>query len=219
MVSREPKEDGDRLNGQELDELAEEVAVPSDPVDLENPEEEQSEKDDSGERDDIEASSAPQLGSARKRQETHGGRKRLWIVLVALLCVLVGGGFLYVKKEASNLLPNQERQTDLAVKVSVPQEHLLSFDPFVVPVPVNRKFTYILLSISFKLPNKEIKREMIQRRSQLRGIIYEVLVGKVRESRELPALDHLKQLIIRELDRSLYTGNLGEVYITKFLAV
>lgn len=219
MVSREPKEDGDRLNDQELDELAEEVAVPSDPVDLENPEEEQSEKDDSGKRDDIEAASAPELGSAWKRQETHGGRKRLWIVLVALLCVLVGGGFLYVKKETSNLLPNQERQTALAVKVSVPQEHLLSFDPFVVPVPGNRKFTYILLSISFKLPNKEIKREMIQRRSQLRGIIYEVLAGKVRESRELPALDHLKGLIIREVDRSLSSGNLGEVYITKFLAV
>jgi flagellar basal body-associated protein FliL len=220
MVSREPEEKGDRLNAEELDEREVEAeGVPPKPPDSKNPEQEHSEKDDSGERDDIEASSAPQLGSARKRQKTHGGRKWLWIVLVALLCVLVGGGLLYVKKETSNLLPNQERQTALAVKVSVPQEHLLSFDPFVVPVPVNRKFTYIFLSISFKLPNKEIKREMIQRRSQLRGIIYEVLAGKVRESRELPALDHLKGLIIRELERSLYTGNLGEVYITKFLAV
>jgi hypothetical protein len=95
MVSREPEEKGDRLNAEELDEREVEAeGVPPKPPDSKNPEQEHSEKDDSGERDDIEASSAPQLGSARKRQKTHGGRKWLWIVLVALLCVLVGGGLL-----------------------------------------------------------------------------------------------------------------------------
>lgn len=220
MDSLEPEENGGRLNGDELDELKEEeVGTPPQPVDSENPDEEQSGKDDSGEPGGSEAEPTPRQQSALQRQKTHGARRWPWVVSAVLLCVLAGIGFLYIKQRTPKQAPYHERESPAAVRASVPQEPVVSFDSFVIPVSGNRKFTYIFLSISLKLPNKEVKRVMIERKSQLRGIIYEILAGEIRKSRELPPLDHLKGLIIRAVQGSLPTGYLGEVYITKFLAV
>ena len=69
------------------------------------------------------------------------------------------------------------------------------------------------------MPNKDLKREMIEKKNQLRGIIYDILRDEIHKAQEIPSLEKLKKFIIRGLNMTLSAANVNEVYITKFLAV
>ena len=83
----------------------------------------------------------------------------------------------------------------------------------------NREFTYISLSISFKLPNKGLKGEMIEKKEQIRGIIYDVLREEIKKAKEIPPLEKIKAFIIKRVNSAISTGKIDDVYITQFLAV
>ncbi|GAG19995.1 unnamed protein product, partial [marine sediment metagenome] len=98
-------------------------------------------------------------------------------------------------------------------------DQLLIFHSFVIPLKENREFTYISLSISFSVPNIELKREMIEKKGRLRGIIYDMLREEMNKVKEIPPLEKLKESITRGVNAALSAGKVNKVYITNFLAV
>lgn len=146
-------------------------------------------------------------------------KQRLLLCIAIGLCLFIGIGYLYLKWKKSNIPFNQKEETPQFNKLTIPKDHLLIFSSFIIPFKENKQFTYISLSVSFYLPNKELRREMIEKKGQLRGIIYDILREEINKAKEIPPLKELKKFVIRGLNTALSTGKVSEVYITKFLLV
>ncbi|MBE9573778.1 MAG: hypothetical protein IMF20_01435 [Proteobacteria bacterium] len=220
MVSPEHDENAAGLNGGELDELGEEqTGAISEEENSEGSEEEEFPANELDESDD--AKTKPSSGKKKTNQPDRrgSGKKGLWIVSTIGLCVLIGIGYLYLKEEKFKGLPRQNSETVPLARISGPEERVLLFDSFIIPIPENREFTYISLSISFKLPNKEIKRQMTDKKKEFRGIIYDILTEEISKRKEVPPLESLKKLIIGGVNSALSTGEVHKVYVTKFLAI
>ncbi len=129
------------------------------------------------------------------------------------LCLIAGAGYIYIQNKNGN-----EETTGLN-SFSVREDQALIFDSFVIPSRESHKFTYISLSISFRLPNIEIRGEMIEKKHRVRGIIYDTLRKEINKAKEVPPLDKLKECIIRVVNEVLSAGELNEAYIIHFLAV
>lgn len=220
MASPEHDENAAGLNGNEIDEFEEEqTGAISEQENSEGPEEEEFSGDELDESDDTETKPIPGEKKAHQSDRRGSGKKGLWAVSAIGLCVLVGIGYLYPKEEKSKGLPGQNSETVPIARISIPEERVLLFDSFIIPIPENTEFTYISLSISFKLPNKEINRQMTEKKKELRGIIYDILTEEISKRKEVPPLESLKKLIIGGVNSALSTGEVHEVYVTKFLAV
>ena len=144
--------------------------------------------------------------------------------MVFSLCFLAGTGifYLYVKvvgSSSKNKKINKKVEAFQIDEFSAQKDYSVDFDSFIIPHNEYSKYTYISLSISFVLPNKELKQEMIRRKNQLRGIIYEILKEKVNKSKEVPSLEMLKEFITIGANQVLLNGEVGEIYITDFLSV
>jgi flagellar basal body-associated protein FliL len=217
MASSEHDENAAGLDEGKLDELEEEqtgtIAGQENSEDLE---EEQLSGDELG---DAETKPIPEEKSDHHPGRRGSGKRGLWVVSAIGLCVLIGIGYLYLREEKSRELPGQNSETVPIARISIPKEQVLLFDSFIIPIPEDREFTYISLSISFKLPNNVIKRQMTEKKKELRGIIYDIVTGEISKGKEVPSLEGLKRLIIGGVNSALSTGEIHEVYITKFLAV
>ena len=132
---------------------------------------------------------------------------------------MIGIGYLYLKWKGSNIPLNQKEGTSQINRLAIPKDQLLIFHSFVIPFKENRGFTYISLSISFNVPNIELKREMIEKKGRLRGIIYDMLREEMNKVKEIPPLEKLKESITRGVNTALSAGKVNKVYITNFLAV
>ena len=186
----------------------------------EKPEEpEESEKPDVAREEKTEP--VPQEETLRPRERRQkGGRRIVASVAIGVIALIgIGAGYLYLKQEKTAVPPNQGRGPGQTVSVSIPHEEVLVLEPFVIPAEGNKNFTYVFLSISMKLPNKEIKREVTEKKRPLRGIIYDTLAREIANTKEVPPLETLKEFIIRGVNGALSSGKISEVFISKFLAV
>jgi len=95
----------------------------------------------------------------------------------------------------------------------------IKFEPFIIPYREHGKFTYISLSISFELPNKELMDEMIEKNNWIRGIIYNILSDNIYVLENVSSLMKLKQLIINGVNNLLTTGKIDKAIITDFSTV
>ncbi len=154
----------------------------------------------------------PEEEISKSLEGKYREKKGLLLCIAIGLCLFIGIGYLYLKS-------NQKEEVPQVDRLSIPKDQLLICDSFVIPLEDNKKFTYISLSISFNVPNKELKREMMEKKDQLRGIIYDILREEIHKAKEIPSLKKLKEFIIRGVNIALSTGKVNEVYITKFLAV
>ena len=163
----------------------------------------------------------PQEETLRPRERRQkGGRRIVASVAIGVIALIgIGAGYLYLKQEKTAVPPNQGRGPGQTVSVSIPHEEVLVLEPFVIPAEGNKNFTYVFLSISMKLPNKEIKREVTEKKRPLRGIIYDTLAREIATAKEVPPLETLKEFIIRGVNGALSSGKISEVFISKFLAV
>ena len=157
-------------------------------------------------------------------EREYRGKKRVWLFIATGLCFLMGIGFLYVKLKKSDITlsqkeVHQKKEISQANRFPIPKAQVLIFHSFIIPFIDNKEFTYISLSVSFKLPNKELKREMIEKKNQLRGIIYDILREEINKINDVPPIEELKEFIIKKLNDSLSSGKVKEVYLTQFLAV
>jgi len=129
----------------------------------------------------------------------------------------MGVGYFYMKEKAFDI-PQEEETTQLH-GLKIPEDQLLLFHSFVIPLKEKKGLTYMSLSISFNVPNKELRREIIAKTEQLRGIMYDILREEINKTEEIPPLEKIKGFLTRRVNMALSAGKVNEIYITKFLAV
>ena len=229
MISSDSEENDDRVPGGELDEPGEEEreSVSEDGQfsggELEEPGEEEGEsvsEDGQVSGDEEEGESVPEDEGPKGIWERYRGKTRLSLFIAIGLCLLTGIGYLYLKGRVSNITVDKGGKIPQFDRLGIPKDQLLIFPSFVIPlIKENRKFTYISLSIYFNLPNKEIMGEMIEKKGELRGIIYDILREEINKTEEVPSMPELKGFIVRGVNAALSAGKVNEIYITKYLAV
>ncbi|MGA8178493.1 MAG: flagellar basal body-associated FliL family protein [Desulfobacterales bacterium] len=101
----------------------------------------------------------------------------------------------------------------------VQNDRSIRFDSFIIPFEEHGKFTYISLSISFELPNKELVYEMTQKNALIRGIIYSILSQNIKLLTSVSSLEKLKELITHSVNGVLTAGKVREPIITDFSTV
>jgi flagellar basal body-associated protein FliL len=104
----------------------------------------------------------------------------------------------------------------LVRRFPIQNNHLVSYKSFIIPFGEKGKFTYISLSISFELPNKELMDEMIKKNSRIRGIIYGILNKNIDILKNISSLEKLKELIASSVNSVLTSGKVNEPIITDF---
>jgi flagellar basal body-associated protein FliL len=153
-----------------------------------------------------------------KKREKRGKRVVAGVAIVLIALLGIGAGYLHVKRERIAGSPNQGTKSQ-SVSIAIPQEEILTLDSFVIPAEENMDVTYVFLSISIELPNKEVKWEVTEKERSLRGIIYDTLVREIANRKEIPPLERFKEIIARGVNGALSTGRVNQVFIGKFLAL
>jgi flagellar basal body-associated protein FliL len=164
----------------------------------------------------------PNKGNPSVKKRKTGGRIRLFIVILTGISLGLFFGYFHLKYSLlGSKGPDNKKKESVPEKRHFPilKEETITFDSFIVPFRENKRFTYISLSIVFSLPNKEISREMSRKRDYIRGILYDMFTEEINRANNIPPIDHLKESIIRTVNRVLSTGVVKEVFITQFLAV
>ena len=91
---------------------------------------------------------------------------------------------------------------------------------FVVLLAENEDRAYLSLSISVKLSNRNVYREMEEKKTFLRGVIYGILDKAAKAgSLQIISKEQLKRDIIGALNGFLVTGTVDDIYFTQFLVV
>ena len=213
-VSEEGADELKQTEGQELQRGSQKE-------DLEDLIEEHLFKEESDVTEEEETESVSREENLRPRERRQkGGRRRVASFMIGLIALIgIGTGYLYLKQEKIAVSPIQGKGPDQTVSVSTPHDEVLVLEPFVIPAEGNKNFTYVFLSISIKLPNKEVKRELTEMKRPLRGIIYDTLAREIANTKEVPPLETLKEYIIAGVNGALSNGKISEVFISKFLAV
>ena len=206
MISSDSEGNNDRVSGGELDDPGEEerASVP---------------EDGQVSGDEEEGESVPEDEGPKGIWERYRGKTRLSLFIAIGLCLLTGIGYLYLKGRVSDIRVDKEEKIPQFDRSGIPKDQLLIFPSFVIPLKENKKFTYISLSIYFNLPNKEVMGEMIEKKGELRGIIYDILREEINKTEEVPSMPELKGFIVRGVNDALSAGKVNEIYITKYLAV
>ena len=133
--------------------------------------------------DSEESESISEEGNSKGIWAKHRGKKRVSLCIALGLCLLIGIGYLCLKQKVFDIL--QEEETTQLHRLKIPKDQLLLFHSFVIPLKEKKGFTYISLSISFNVPNKELKREIIAKKEQLRGIMYDILREEINKIEEI----------------------------------
>jgi flagellar basal body-associated protein FliL len=161
------------FTGQELAELEESKDEEGQSI----PEEDNAESSAGEKIEDAENESTPEKGHSKGTGSRYVNKTNLalFIFIIIGLVFLLGIGYFYAREEKSHInpdqndrIPHQKEQKAQLNPLGIPKDQLLVLHSFVIPFEENKRFTYISLSISFKLPNKELKREMIEKKHQLR---------------------------------------------------
>lgn len=101
----------------------------------------------------------------------------------------------------------------------VQSDRSVTFDSFIIPYEEHGKFTYISLSISFELPNEELRDEMYKKNTLIRGVIYMILSKNIKILTTVSSLERLKELITYSVNGVLAPGKVNDIIITDFLTV
>ncbi len=134
---------------------------------------------------------------------------------------LVGGTLVFIGLSLYPLLKNRKENVWIPNLKWFPVQSskMIKFEPFIIPFREHGKFTYISLSISFELPNKELMDEMIEKNNWIRGIIYNILSENIYVLENVSSLMKLKQFIINSVNNILTDGKVDKAFITDFSTV
>ena len=148
-----------------------------------------------------------------KEKNKSKGKKKLFLFFVTGICLLAGGVYYFSQNK------NEKEITSLAKTFPISHDQSFILDSFIIPFKGNQRITYISLNISFKLSNRELMGEMLEKKDQLRGIIYDILGEEINKVKDAPSIQKLKELIIRGVNKVLTAGEVSEAIITDFLPV
>ena len=119
--------------------------------------------------------------------------------------------------------PTKSRQVSSVMnqvkRFPVQSDRSVKFDSFIIPFEEHNRFTYISLSISFDLPNKDLKDEIDKKNTLIRGIIYKTLNKNIKILTTVSSLEKIKRLIINKVNGVLAGGKINEAIITDFSMV
>lgn len=147
--------------------------------------------------------------------------KKLIAGIALALCISL---VVYGLKQC-HMNPGGDRQKvtstlDNSASITRDSAEILDFAGFVVLLAENEDQAYLSLSISVKLSNSNVYREIEKKKTFIRGVIYGVLDKAAKTgSAQIMSKEQLKQDIIDAVNRLLVTGIVDDVYFTKFLAV
>jgi len=142
---------------------------------------------------------------SKKRFMLFGGLGLLMLVLITGL--LIDKKLFHIEK------PLEKKPAAIA------ENQLREFDSFVIPSKGNTNYSYIHLSLSFVLVGQELKVEITENKNLLRGRIYDLLNDQANQVGWTPSLEQIKELAKQALNMNLSTGEIDEVYITKYLVI
>jgi flagellar basal body-associated protein FliL len=141
-------------------------------------------------------------------------RKKTFFYLVTGIFVLAGlSSYLLLNISKENVWIPQLKW------FAIQNAKSIKFEPFIIPFREHGKFTYISLSISFELPNKELMDEMIEKNNWIRGIIYNILSENIYVLENISSLIKLKKFIINGVNNVLTAGKVDKAMITDFSTV
>jgi len=210
------QENDEQFSGDELDKLSKSDSEESESISEEG-KVSGDELDESFMSEDVDDESISVEGNSKGIWAKYRGKKRLSLCIALGLCLLIGIGYFYLKEKAFDI-PQEEKTTQLH-GLKIPKDQLLLFPSFVIPLKEKKGFTYMSLSISFNVPNKELRQEIIAKKEQLRGIMYDILREEINKTKEIPPLEKIKGFLTRRVNMALSAGKVNEIYITNFLAV
>jgi flagellar basal body-associated protein FliL len=185
------------LSGNELDELETELDKPQDQP----------------------SESIPDHESIKIASKIFKGKRQLGMFIAIGVVFLSGIGYYFIKGKMLPVKSNQINGSKQVANFAIPTDQVLVFDSFVIPFRQSTKFSYISLTIAFKLQNRELRGEMIEDKWRLRGIIYEMLSKEINRLNDVPSLEKLKDCIIRAVNGALSMGKINDAYITDLIAV
>ncbi|MEA1945799.1 MAG: flagellar basal body-associated FliL family protein [Thermodesulfobacteriota bacterium] len=141
------------------------------------------------------------------------GKRTLSLVFVIGMCLLAIGSYYFSQNKKGK---------EIISRVNifpVPYNHSFIFESFIIPFQEKQGHTYISLTLSFELSNMGLKKEIIEKKDQLRGIIYDLLGQGIHTVEDARSLEKLKALILRRVNTVLTSGEVREAIITDFLLV
>ncbi len=150
----------------------------------------------------------------KNKPKKHVWKKKVLFYFVAGTLAVAGlSSFPFLKSRQKNMWIPQLKWFPIQNCESI------KFEPFIIPFREHGKFTYISLSISFELPNKELMEEMIEKNNWIRGIIYNILSDNIYVLENVSSLMKLKTFIINGVNKVLTAGKVDKAIITDFSTV
>jgi flagellar basal body-associated protein FliL len=141
------------------------------------------------------------------------------LVLVLFICLVVCG----VKRWHMHAKGDHKRATSTLVyraPITRASADILDLAGFVVLLAENEDRAYLSLSISVKLSNSHVHKEMEQKKTFFRGVVYRVLDKAAKAgSPRMISKEQLKRDIISALNGLLVTGAVDDIYFSKYLVV
>lgn len=135
------------------------------------------------------------------------------VALATCLFVFITYSLVWKEPEAKNI-PEPEKEV-----LAVFEERALVFEPFIVPFENTKDHTYIIVEVTFDVPDKILNNEFLEKRNRLRAIIYDIIINEVKRTETIPSIADLKQQIGREINAVLKNGKINGVFVTNFIAV
>ena len=88
-----------------------------------------------------------------------------------------------------------------------------------IPLRKSDTFTYLSIGMNFDVKEGQLRKEMIMKKTELRGIIYDLLDKEINHTETIPSLTTLKRLILKALNLCLSYGEIDGIYVEQYLAV
>ncbi len=134
------------------------------------------------------------------------------VILAICLASLTTYSVIHKEPEVKDIKVQQEK-----ISATVKDRSLVY--PFIVPFEHTAEYTYILVEVTFDVPDKKLYGEMTEKQNRIREAIYDILLNEVERTKAIPSPAEIKKHIYMEVNALLKNGNIKDVFVTKFIAV
>jgi flagellar basal body-associated protein FliL len=154
-----------------------------------------------------------------EKNKSKGVRKKFkWkrtpsLVFAIGMCLLAMGSYYFSQNK------NGKETISRVTIFPVPHDQSFLFESFIIPFQEKQGYTYISLTLSFELSNMELKKEIIEKKDQIRGVIYELLGQGIHKVEDVRSLEKVKALILKRANTVLTSGEVRDAIITDFSLV
>ncbi|MCK4388857.1 MAG: hypothetical protein KAV83_01300 [Desulfobacterales bacterium] len=140
------------------------------------------------------------------------------LIVVCVLCLVYGLKWLAVGGQGDH--QNVPLTRVYRAPITKGSGAILDLAAFVVLLPEDEDWACLSLSISVKLSNSRVGREIKEKKPFFRGVIYDVLDKAVKTgSSQTISKEQLKRDVIGALNGLLVTGSVDAIYYREFLLV